>query len=208
MQRKGYTTENAIDIFNKYGYEYIDGNVSNNIDKIIVKSKEGYLYYSNIQCINKTGHIRPFDKSNPYTIENIKTFLKNNNSNIEVLENEFISNSYKMKWKCSCGNIFTRKWNNVLHSKVFKCPKCSLSDKKINNNKINNILNDKKLKIINNETYVNSMTPISVINEDGYKAKVCITSIIRNDSILWFSVKNIYTIDNINTVLRNNNFSF
>ena len=207
MARKGYSAEQIIEFFSRYGYEYIDGEVGNSTDKITVKDKEGYLYYSSMMNLSKTGRIRPFDKSNPYTIKNIKTFLANNYSGTEVLETDFISNSYNMKWKCSCGNVFIRRWNNMLASKTFKCKECILNDSKFSSEEINEILKNKKLTIVE-DVYKNSTTPFCVKNEEGYKAKVYIHSLKRSNSILYFSTKNPYTIENINTYLKNNNISF
>lgn len=109
-------------IVNQFGYKLI------NIGKKLIFSDDlGYIYCQNLWHL-KNGHKPKIaDYVNPYSIENIKLWLKLNKKNFELLSTEFINHKTKLYFKCSdskCGEIFDYDWIH-LSTRNFDCPYCS-----------------------------------------------------------------------------------
>lgn len=104
------------------------GEIKTTNDKVHCRTKDGYdvlALPSNILWRNDTPE--PFSKYNPYTISNIKTWLKINNVNLELVSDTYVSSTAKLKWKCGdCGSIFETPWSFVLGGKR-SCNYCSHS---------------------------------------------------------------------------------
>lgn len=88
---------------------------------------EGYLYYASMNTLLSYCHnpLR-FDKSNPYTIQNIKLWCKLNNKPFELVSETYNGNSKHLEWHClepECGEIFKANWQNISQHK--KCSYCS-----------------------------------------------------------------------------------
>lgn len=43
---------------------------------------------------------------------------------LELIDEEYLGNSYKHNWKCKCGNIFQRRWGDIRKNKIIKCLDC------------------------------------------------------------------------------------
>lgn len=211
--KKKYTTENVIKIFNELGYEYVNGESNCQYDKITVKDKDGYLHYQNVANATRRNPM-PFTIFNPYTILNIKTYLKNNDSNTELLSKEYESNSKHLNWKCErCGEIFERTWNKMQQSKTMCCDKCSHEivgiNRRYSQEDVNNILKDKGWKMCDGGTYVKNDEYFNVINNEGYKARTNILLILTCDNnIDIINKRNPFTIYNINLYLKKNKLPF
>jgi len=98
-------------------YKLIDKNYINARSKLILKDNEGYFLNSSLDNL-KHGYIpMRFHKNNPYTIKNIKHWLKLNNKLFELVSNEYINSSKLLKWKClkeDCNDYFYLSWDCVL----------------------------------------------------------------------------------------------
>ena len=44
---------------------------------------------------------------------------------VECLEEEYVNNATKMKFRCKCGNVYEALWNNVKRNNQWQCSKCS-----------------------------------------------------------------------------------
>ena len=102
----------------------------NNNEKLILEDINGYYYvvsYNNLYEYQlKDFSLRMFDKTNPYTIQNIKLWCKLNNKPFELLSLFYEGNKINLKWKClekNCGEYFYTSWTNILGGKG--CPYCS-----------------------------------------------------------------------------------
>jgi len=115
---KKRTIEEVREIINKFGYElvteYINGNKKN-----ILKDIDGYFYFKSVDNIIKNKTKSRFDKSNPYTIQNIKLWCKLNNKPFELLSEIYEGSSKKLKWQClkeRCGEIFSMNWKDIYYN--------------------------------------------------------------------------------------------
>lgn len=216
---KKFTTEKVIKMFEEIGYEYVDGECNSNADKLVIRDKDGYLYYNAISNfiyekngVKRSPNMQPFGKHNPFSIENIKNYIKLNGIETKLLDDVFVSTTTKMKWQCSCGNIFERNFNKFQGGSVLctKCSKANSSAKTKTDETIAlKILSDKGWKLQENETYTNMNTYINVINEDGYKARTTVTYVKSCDANIDIIGKcNPFTIENINLYMIKNNLPY
>ena len=216
MTKKKYTTEEVIKIFSELGYEYVSGECKNQYEKITIKDANGYLFYNHIGNISRrnTNKMQPFGIANPYTIKNIKNFLRLNNSDTELVDSEFVKSTYKMTWVCGrCKKEFIRSWNKMSQSATLCCDKCSheigIEKKKLTPEQVSDILKDKGWLLLEGEKYQANNSYINVINAEGFKARTTITNIKSSkQDIDIINKRNPYTIYNINLMLQKEKMPF
>jgi len=101
--------------------EYIDVDTN-----ITFKDSLGYLYYSTLSTMIVCKKSRFVDKSNPYTIHNIKLWCRLNNKSFILVSKIYEGNNKKLKWQClkpECGEIFELKWGHI--SQGIGCGMCA-----------------------------------------------------------------------------------
>ena len=122
-------TQNFInEEYAKKGYKVISKYI-NAQTPLFVEDGEGYIYKSNWNKFQCNKNISKFHKSNPYTIQNIKLWMKTNAVGYELLSEEYINNSTKLLFKCPEGHKFEMNWSNFQCGK--RCPYCSNPPRKI-----------------------------------------------------------------------------
>lgn len=122
----------------------------------------------------------------------MRTFLKNNNSDTELLSTEFISNETPMLFKCSCGNTFARAWGNMSTQLQFDCPDCAL-DRRVSKRRnefedIVHVFAEHGLKLLSDE-YENNMTVMDCETSDGYRVCISLNNLMRGKSPTIFSAE-------------------
>lgn len=110
------------DIFNKQGYELLSENYNNPREKLNIKDNEGYKYYLTFDQFLKGNKSRIFGNQNPFSIENIKLWLKLNSINYEILSSEFNGTHKKLDFKCNHEHIFKMAWADFQSGQ--RCSKC------------------------------------------------------------------------------------
>jgi len=131
-----YSLKNISDIIFSYGYNFLDSEYKNVATKFNMSDFDGYLYFINFNTFSESiikGHgIRKFGNCNPYTLENIKNWLKINNKNFTLISDHYISASNKLFFNCKkCNNNFDISWDNILAGQ--NCPYCAKNGKRISN---------------------------------------------------------------------------
>lgn len=95
--------------------------------KMNCHDKDGYKYYTNMDFVCSGKYPSIVNQSNPYSIENINQFLKNNNCNTITIENEYINSKTKMNFICgNCEEVFQTTWNEIYNHKRY-CNFCAKS---------------------------------------------------------------------------------
>ena len=120
-----YTYEEIKDYINNLGYELIN-DYKNNSTKLILKDKDNFYYFISLLSLHNNHLPNKFDKSNPYTIQNIKLWCKLNNKSFELISDTYKGNIKKLKWKClkeDCNEIFEMSWNDIYDGRG--CAICS-----------------------------------------------------------------------------------
>ncbi|MFA7157180.1 MAG: zinc-ribbon domain-containing protein [Bacilli bacterium] len=111
---KKWSIELVDNYMKSLGYILISNEYKNTSTKLVFKDEDGYLYYQSLSMFINGGRSK-FDKSNPYTIDNIKLWCKLNNKSFELLEGQKYNGAIKkLNWKClNCKETFTMNWNNI-----------------------------------------------------------------------------------------------
>lgn len=127
MARKTYTKDDIAQFLLDKELVIL-GEIKTTNDKVHCKTKEGYdVLALPSSIINRQDTPEPFSKYNPYTISNIKKWLKIHLVNLELISDTYNRSNEKLKWRCgNCGNIFDTSWATVLGGKKC-CNYCSHS---------------------------------------------------------------------------------
>ena len=127
MGKRKYTYEDIEGIYNNLGYELIDEIHANYYSKYTIKDNDGF-YYLNVLDNLLMGKIpSKFHGLNPYTIQNIKLWLKLNKKPFILLSKIYKNNSDNLLFKClkdNCGEEFDSNWNHISGNNR-GCPYCS-----------------------------------------------------------------------------------
>lgn len=153
-------------IYEISGYILLDDAYVNNRTKMTAADEDGYKYYFTLDNLKFAKAARMVDKSNPYSIENIKLWLENNDLPYKLLSTEYKGNGSKnrkdclLKFQCENGHTFYRTWSDISDGHM-QCDECV---KRFNNHEqfvsyINNKYNG-EYEILG--LYVNSATKIKV----------------------------------------------
>lgn len=170
----------------------------------------GYLFFTNASSVKRGfSHNRIVYKENPFSIENIKTFLKNNGCEIELLSSTYNNNKEELLWKCKkCGSEFKLNWQNFLHSPRKFCSNCNRNrykGEKYDIEYVRQKCSEFGLYKVDDE-YIDARTPFTVIDKDGYFDKKCLSSIISGKTSIKFDAKNEFFCQNVNHWLEVNHY--
>ena len=91
--------------------------------RLSLKDREGYKYYVLLGNLGRRNP-RITDKTNIYSIYNIKRWLSLNKKTVKLLSDEYIDNNTKMLWQCECGATFSSSWNKIRYREKqngFRC---------------------------------------------------------------------------------------
>lgn len=204
--------EEFFNQLNKHGFTYISGEWQSIKNYICVADEEGYRYNIKMERIMSDKELSPyrFREVNPYTIFNVKQFLKNENANIELVSTTYTKeNSGILEFRCGCGNNFKRPLAMLVLKKNFCCPKCSMNksneNKRFGIDKIKEVFEKNGLHILDTTKSYNSHDKIDCINNEGMKASVSYSRLNReeNPTIAFIHKNNPFSIDNMNIILAN-----
>lgn len=98
------------------GFALHNNTYINNNCNLILSDNEGYFYTATFQRLSKNIIPDKFNKSNSYTIQNIKLWLKLNNKPFELLSDTYNGTNKKLKMLClkeNCGDIFYCGWSQI-----------------------------------------------------------------------------------------------
>lgn len=168
------------------------------------------------------GHFKEGDRPNffgdrcEYQLENIKLFIVRKNKNVEVLSCRSIRKGGKfrclVKIKCSCGNIFETKWDNIFNGSNILCPKCSQligakKRKKNYNKKYFEDIQSRGYSLINKneKLYANHLVEV-IQNKSGYRGFIYPNTNSEMLVFSWYHNKKNF-IYNINKYNQNNGVS-
>ena len=121
MSRK-HSIEEVREIYEKSGYELISE--YKDVDTVLfVKDREGYICSGTLKHFKENHLPSRFHSANPYTIQNIKTWIKNNNINgYELLSDKYNNCDEDLLFKCECNHEFKMSWD--LFKRGTRCPYC------------------------------------------------------------------------------------
>lgn len=189
--------------------------IKNTKQKAKYIDEDGYLYYLSADDINdkrSLGHKR-FSKNNPYTIKNIKHYIKINNINTELISSqyEYAAKNKHLNFKCGmCGEIFQRTWNNFFKGKYKYCQSCIVKtqaqEKHFTIEQIKEKCLEKGFKVIQDE-YLGNREPLDVEDKFGYKGRTNWNDIQNGKHFIKFRLQNPYFYYNVRNYFKENNFN-
>ena len=185
----------VYNLFKSKGYELLDKVYKNNNTKMTCVNLEGYKLFTSYDNLRSGKNSKIFHVSNPYTIENMKLYLKNNNYKIELLTDKYEKAKSKMLFRCTIHNKeFYMSWDGFMSGCT--CPLCSKT-KKNNYDDVYNYFKRKGLTIIEGE-YVNRRSNMTCIDENGYKFTTTYDRLKNGRYPRMVDITNPYSIYNIN----------
>lgn len=122
-----WTIEMARELFNSRGLFLDEERYINNTTKMKCHDSDGYKYLCTLADLRSGRTPYKFIKSNPYTLDNINMFFKNNGSETKVISTSYTESKEILKFQCECNKEFESKLNNIVSDKKLYCNYCSKS---------------------------------------------------------------------------------
>jgi len=116
------------------GYKLLSENYINNKEKLVIKSKEGFITNISFNTLKTQTGISFFDNRNIYALENIKLWIKINRKPFKLLSKKYIHSKEILICKClkpACMEKFKTTWNLII--KGHGCPFCRGSQVGVSN---------------------------------------------------------------------------
>jgi len=99
------------------GYVLISETYTGTHNKLILKDFEGYYYSISYHSLkDNKSYPSKFHNSNPYTVQNIKLWLKLNNKSFNLISDTYRNSNEKLQWKClkeNCEEEFEMNWDSI-----------------------------------------------------------------------------------------------
>ena len=124
-----YSIEQVKNFFKDAGYTLIDNQYINYNANMSSIDANGYKYYASLSTLRASKKLRMVSKHNPYSIENIKLWLKHNHLPYSLLSTKYNNNGSKnrenslLKFCCENGHTFYRTWNDISNGQI-SCEDC------------------------------------------------------------------------------------
>lgn len=122
--------ESVKNIFHTHGLYLLENKYLNTYGKMRCVDEEGYKYCISLSDLcgkkNRKSIATKFNVANPYTVENIKLWISQNNKSFYLYSNDFsgVVDS-NLLFKCKkCGEIWNAQWSSVYHMSS-GCPYCN-----------------------------------------------------------------------------------
>lgn len=166
-----YTYEEIKNLFKKKGYELITNTYKDNKQKLTIKTKEGYIVLWNFHNFNIGQNPSVFGNNNPYTIKNIKLWLKLNNIKYTLISKDYITATNKLNFYCEKHGYFKISWADIHSGRG--CYQCSIESRSGENSSSYNptLTQEEREKGRNYEEYYKWREEI--YKHDNYTCQCC-----------------------------------
>ena len=189
------------------GYELISKEYINIKEKLILKDKNGYYYMINFDNL-KHGDIPLLaHKSNPYSIQNIKLFIKNNNPNFVLISDKYEGKNVHLTIKDKCGYYYSISFHNLKNHGLNPLFVSTYNPYSIQNIKLFLKINNCNYTLLT-EKYTNEITKLILTDNNGYLYTKTWTALQRLNDFHIASDDNLYSIINIKLWCKLHNKKF
>lgn len=107
---------------NKKGIKLISTKYKNAKERLLFITEEGYKIFTTWDNMRSSKNYEMVHLKNPYSIENISTFLKLNKVQYKILSTEFIGAREKLVFYCENHGVFNISWNSIQQGKgCYQC---------------------------------------------------------------------------------------
>lgn len=116
-----------LSIYDSNKYTWVSGKHINSKSRITISDNNGYLYSSRTTALLTSEYFVgfPFHAKNPFTLDNIRMWMKTNTPNYELLSTDYITIKDYLTFRCPEGHIFKMNFDNFKNGQ--RCPECKLS---------------------------------------------------------------------------------
>lgn len=147
-------------------------------------------------------------KQNPFSLENIQTYIYNNKSTAKVMSTKWCGGDSKLTVQCEkCGRHYEVRWYNLFQDKKFQCNKCAYSNP-YNKKSINDTIKicRKHGYTLLEDTYI-QRRKFDMVDKLGYKYSNCSVYTLdkRTNKSKRFDYHNKYQVENMRLYIRLNN---
>ncbi|MGL4453669.1 MAG: hypothetical protein ACRCTZ_21125 [Sarcina sp.] len=111
--------------------EMIIEEYNNNSSYLYLIDKEGYKGITTLNVINSNGKFVKFWVENPYFLDNVETYIKENNMQCEIVKEKSIVPKQLVFKCCTCEEEFVSDWDSFSANKRERCSICSKKQSKI-----------------------------------------------------------------------------
>ena len=197
-----YSFEEVKSMVAEFGYVIIEDSFKFYSKKFTVKDNRGYYYVMNGYNISDNKHPRAFGKENPFTVNNIRHYIKINEIKTTLLSDVYEGNTKPMLWQCECGKSFERSWAHFLQGFIL-CKDCAkrnrIKKRRTPLDMVYNKIGEMGYKLVDDISDISlSKTPFVIVDNDGYKYKIIWNDFKNGKHPLKFHHSNPYSIQNIN----------
>lgn len=203
--------EEALDFIKNKGFEPLEElplELGVKTDKFKLIDKDGYKYFLTISNLKDKRSNHAIVKSfNPFSIENIQTFINNNGSKTKVMSKEWESGKDKITLECErCGRIYNVRWYHLFSDHKFQCNKCGYANpyNKKSIDDTERLCRKHKYSIIDG-TY-KSRHYFDMVDKQGYKYSDCNVYTLdkRTNKFKRFASHNTYQLENMKLYVKTN----
>jgi len=206
-----YTLEEAKQIFVERDYIPLFDSYSSNKDKLLCANNLGYKALMKVNHLLSGQGTAWFHPANPYTIDNIKQFLLNNDSDLELLSQEFVRKDHPLKIKCGqCNNELEILWDSLRNQKSKCCWDCA--------RKARSLLQKHSLEHVQQYFISMGYTPLfdsyegveqklTVLDSEGFKGELSYHNLSSGSGFYRFHPANPHTYDNIKLFIIKNDLT-
>ena len=199
--------EEVYQEFESHGYTLLEKQFKNMSTKMTSRDKDGYLYCSKLVTLRKGSKFDKFNKGNPYTIENMRLFLKLNNKNSSLVSDRYAGNKSKYIFLCKCGKNYDALFSSVFNGETDSCNICSIQrsteKSRYDYQYIYNEFKNSGLELLESE-YKGNSVKMKCVDSEGYLYRTTYANIRSGATPSRFGNGNIYTINNIQNLLNIN----
>lgn len=172
---KKLNSEYVKKIFKNNGYKLVSDYTNNETPMVCEKNGyKGMLSYGNLQTGKNMGI---FKYSNPFFLDNVRTFVKQKDKNIVVLGAIQVGNKYHRKilitLQCTCGIIYKKTWGSIQSKNSIYCTNCAKRHKGLcrrkDKSEVINLFKKNNYTILNTPVEFVRTDKFEVENSQGYR---------------------------------------
>lgn len=121
-----YSYEEIVEVLNRHGLS-LCGEYNGVRKRNHLCDNDGYQYYVTLDgVIHRDDKPKRFHRSNPFTIDNMKNYIKLCGYTCQLLSTDYHCSADKLEFRCECGKTYVATWAQVLRGKSY-CNFCSKS---------------------------------------------------------------------------------
>lgn len=152
--------DDVKDLCNKNDGILLSDTYISNRYTIGVMDLNGYKYETTMQTLQRGSLGKKFKSDSKYIMHNIKKYIELNHLNVDVIDEVYVNNSTKMRFRCGCGEMFETTWANFTNGKT-TCNECS-NITKWNLDTVREYVKEKTGCDVVSDEYINNETKFSV----------------------------------------------